>query len=89
FSHGSMVSCVAEYAFGGMGGKPKYFYAEAPTDLEAEVYAQRLCMEQAGASRMHCDVEDCHEIAGVKAGNGGIDIKDLGGLFKKKKKKKN
>lgn len=57
FSIGAKHTCVAEAAFGHGN-----FIAKAPTKIEAEVYAQKLCMEQTGNARMHCDVEECVSI---------------------------
>jgi hypothetical protein len=61
FSTGSNVQCSARSSFG-----RGYFSAQAPTQLEAEVYAQRLCMDQTGNARMHCDALTCSSLAPVR-----------------------
>jgi hypothetical protein len=74
FSLGSNYTCVVDNAF-----NKGLFYAEAPTQLEAEVYAQRVCMGQTGNARMHCDdIQSCEQTSGLS-----VQTDDLGSKVKK------
>lgn len=84
FSSGANVSCVAKGGFG-----EGLFVAEAPTETEASVYAQKLCMGQTGNARMHCDLEGtCQNLTKsgvstkIKTKNVEIDVEDVRNVFK-------
>lgn len=74
FSTGANYTCFADAAF-----SDGVFVAEAPTKIEASVYAQRLCMGQTGNARMHCDVESCESLSSVSGSVGSVGI-SIGGI---------
>lgn len=68
FSIDTPVTCYVEASF-----NQGIFYAQAPTVLEAEVHATRLCVDITKLNKMHCKLDRCEQAA--------INIGDIGDLF--------
>lgn len=77
FSTGAKHSCAADAAFSG-----GVFIAEAPTRIEAQVYAERLCIEQTGNAQMHCRADSCGTIQQAIIGSDGVNLSDVFGRVK-------
>ncbi len=77
FSTGAKHSCAADAAFSG-----GVFIAEAPTRIEAQVYAEKLCMEQTGNAQMHCRTNTCSTIQLAIIGSDGVNLSDVFGRVK-------
>jgi len=78
FSYGVKATCIVKASFG-----EGLFYSEASSKLEAEVYAQRVCMGQTGNARMHCDeIVSCEQTEGISGGTKNKTKKVIGGILK-------